>query len=100
MNHHGMPPKEVSCALLADTKIRCRSATTLFRLAVVMQAGSRCLCAAAKRWDAWLQRRRVTAATLHDFGTMSEHELHDIGLIRVGVHRVARSASLEIHNPI
>ncbi len=70
-----------------------RSAAALFRFAAVMQAGARRLCAAAKRLDAWLERRRVAAAALHDFGTMGERELLDIGLTRVDVHRVAWGAS-------
>jgi uncharacterized protein YjiS (DUF1127 family) len=70
-----------------------RSAAALFRFAAAMQAGARRLCAAAKRLDAWLERRRVAAAALHDFGTMGERELLDIGLTRVDVQRVAWGAS-------
>lgn len=70
-----------------------RSAAVLFLFATVVEAGARRLCAAAKRLDAWLERRRVAAAALHDFGTMGERELIDIGLTRVDVHRVAWGAS-------
>lgn len=70
-----------------------RSAAALFLVATVMEAGARRLCMAAKRLDAWLERRRVAAAALHDFGTMGERELLDIGLTRVDVHRVAWGAS-------
>lgn len=47
----------------------------------------------ANRLHKWLERRRIAAAALHDFGMMGERELHDIGLTRVDVHRVAWGAS-------
>jgi uncharacterized protein YjiS (DUF1127 family) len=72
---------------------RYRLAAALFWVAAVMQAGARRVCAAARWLDAWLEKRRVAAAALHDLGTMSERELLDIGLTRVDVHRVAWGAS-------
>jgi uncharacterized protein YjiS (DUF1127 family) len=51
----------------------------------------------ANRLHRWLERRRIAAAALHDFGMMGERELHDIGLTRVDVHRVAWGASDRDH---
>ena len=70
-----------------------RSAAALLWVAAVMLAGARSVRAAAKRLDAWLEKRRAAAAAFHDFGTMSERELLDIGLTRVDLHRVAWGAS-------
>ena len=77
-----------------------RSAAASFWVAAVTQVGARRVCAAAKWLDAWLAKRRVAKAALHDFGTMSERELLDIGLTRVDVHRVAWGASDRIQNRI
>jgi uncharacterized protein YjiS (DUF1127 family) len=77
-----------------------RSAAALFRVAAIMQAGARRLRAVAKWLNAWLEKRRVAAAALHDFAKMSERDLLDIGLTRVDVHRVAWGASDRNHNPI
>ena len=76
-----------------------RSAATLFWAADVMRAGARRVLAVAKRLDAWLERRRVAALALDDFGKMSERDLLDIGLTRVDAHRVAWGASDRNHNP-
>ena len=76
-----------------------RSAAALFWVSGVMHAGARRLCAAAKRLEAWLEKRRVAAAAFHDFGSMSERDLLDIGLTRVDVHRVAWGASDRNYNP-
>ena len=70
-----------------------RSAAALFLAASVMQAVARHMRAMAKRWHAWLERRRVAAAAFHDFRTMSDRELRDIGITRVDVDRVAWGAS-------
>ena len=77
-----------------------RSAAALFLVAAVMHAAARHLRAAAKWLHAWLEKRRVAAAAFHDFGTMDERELFDIGLTRVDVHRVAWGASDRNDNPI
>ena len=77
-----------------------RSTAALLLLATVMQAGARRLCAAAKRLEAWLERRRVAAAAFHDFGTMGERELRDIGLTRADLHRVAWGGSDRFQEPI
>ena len=69
------------------------SAGALFRLGAAMQASGRALRAAAKRLDALLERRRVAAAALEDFATMSERDFRDIGLTPVDVDRVAWGAS-------
>ena len=74
------------------------SAAALLQVAAVMALAARRLRAAAKSLDAWLEKRRLAAAALHDLGGMSERELKDIGLTRVDVWRVAQGASLEIHN--
>jgi uncharacterized protein YjiS (DUF1127 family) len=52
------------------------------------------------RLDAWLEKRRIAAAALYDFGTMGERELLDIGLTRVDLHRVAWGASDRIQDGI
>ena len=75
-----------------------RSAAALFLAATFMQAAARHVRAAAKRLHAWLEKRRAAAAAFHDFGTMGERELHDIGLSRADLHRVAWGASDRIHN--
>jgi uncharacterized protein YjiS (DUF1127 family) len=75
----------------SDTQYR--SAAALLRVAAIMLAAARSIRAAAKRLDAWLEKRRVAAAAFHDFGTMSERELLDIGLTRADVRRVAWGAS-------
>ena len=69
------------------------AANALFRLAAAMHTGGRRLRIAAKRLDALLEKRRVAAAALRDFATMSERELLDIGLTHVDVNRVAWGAS-------
>lgn len=70
-----------------------RSAAALLWLASQMQVAARGMRNVAKELDAWLERRRVAAAALIDFSTMSDRDLHDIGLSRVDVHRVAWGAS-------
>lgn len=65
----------------------------LFCLAAALRAGARQLRAAATRLEASLARRRAAAAALHDFATMSDRELLDIGLTHVDVNRVAWGAS-------
>jgi len=62
-------------------------------VAAAMLNASRRVRAAAKWLDAWLERREVAAAALHDFGKMSDRDLKDIGLTRTDVHRVAWGAS-------
>ena len=70
-----------------------RSAAALLWVAAIMLAAARSVRVAAKQLDGWLEKRRVAAAAFHDFGTMSERELLDIGITRVDVHRVAWGAS-------
>jgi uncharacterized protein YjiS (DUF1127 family) len=70
-----------------------RSAAALLWIAGQMQVTARGVRSVAKALDAWLERRRVAAAALIDFSTMSDRDLHDIGLSRVDVHRVAWGAS-------
>jgi uncharacterized protein YjiS (DUF1127 family) len=65
----------------------------LFGFASTLHAGARLLRSAAKQLGEWLERRRVAAAALHDFATMSERDLHDIGLSRSDVNRVAWGAT-------
>ena len=66
-----------------------RSAAALLLVAAFMHAGARRLHAAAKWLEVWLERRRLAAAAFHDFEAMGERELHDIGLTRADLHRVA-----------
>jgi len=70
-----------------------RSAAALLWVAALMLAAARNVRAAAKRLDAWLEKRRVADAAFHDLGTMSERELLDIGLTRADVHRIAWGAT-------
>jgi uncharacterized protein YjiS (DUF1127 family) len=76
-----------------------RSAAALLWVAAIMLAAARSVRSAAKRLDAWLEKRRVAAAAFHDFGTMSERDLLDIGLTRADVHRVAWGASVGKREP-
>lgn len=73
-----------------------RSTAVLLWVSAVMQAGARCVCATARRLDAWLEKRRAARADMRDFATMSERDLRDIGLTRIDMHRAARSAAIEI----
>lgn len=77
-----------------------RSVAALFRVATAMNAGARGVRVSAMRLDAWLEKRRIAAAALYDFGTMGERELLDIGLTRVDLHRVAWGASDRIQDGI
>ena len=72
---------------------RYRSAATLFLIAAVLQATARHVCAAARWLNAQLEQRRVAASAFHDFATMGERDLRDIGLSRADMHRVAWGAS-------
>ena len=76
-----------------ETPYQSRTAAVLFIAAVVLLAASRSVRAAARSLDAWLERRRVAAAALHDFGKMNDRDLLDIGLGRADVYRVAWGAS-------
>jgi len=80
-----------------STQYHSRSAAVLFVVAIAMLAASRSVRAAANWLDAWIERRRVAAAALHDFGGMNERDLRDIGLSRADVHRVAWGASDRSH---
>ncbi len=77
-----------------------RSAAALFLVAASMRAGARHVRAAAKWLHSWLEQRRIAAAAFRDFSTMGERELHDIGLSRFDVPRVAWGASDRYHYPI
>ena len=70
-----------------------RSAAALLWVAAIMLAAARSVRVAAKQLDGWLEKRRVAAAAFHDFGTMSERDLRDIGLSRTDLHRVAWGAT-------
>jgi uncharacterized protein YjiS (DUF1127 family) len=80
-----------------ETPYRSRTAATLFIAAVALLAASRNVRAAARSLDAWLERRRVAAAALHDFGKMTPRDLLDIGLAPGDVYRVAWGASDRRH---
>jgi uncharacterized protein YjiS (DUF1127 family) len=75
------------------SETRYLSAKALFAIAAAMRTAARGVLAAAKRMDGWLERRRLAMAALHDFTTMSERDLLDIGLSRADVNRVAWGAS-------
>ena len=80
-----------------ETQYHSRPAAALFFVAAAMLAASRRVRAAAKWLDEWIERRRVAAAALHDFGQMSERDLLDLGLGRGDVYRVAWGASDRYH---
>ena len=98
MVQHGNTVDEVWGTRPSAMQTQFHSAAALLQVAAAMAAAARRLRAAAKSLDAWLEKRRVAEAALHDLGGMSERELKDIGLTRVDVWRVAQGASLEIHN--
>jgi uncharacterized protein YjiS (DUF1127 family) len=77
-----------------------RAAAALFLVAASMRAGARHVRAAAKWVHHWLERRRIAEAAFRDFATMGERELHDIGLSRFDVQRVALGASDRYRYPI
>lgn len=56
---------------------------------VALLAAARHVCAAVKRMDEWLERRRLAEAAFDDLARMSERELLDIGLSRAEVNRAA-----------
>jgi uncharacterized protein YjiS (DUF1127 family) len=68
-------------------------ATALLRLALAIAGAARRLHAAARKLDAWLERRRMAAAAFHDFACMADRDFQDIGIARADVHRVAWGAS-------
>jgi len=74
-------------------RTRFRSAAALFWLARATRAVSAIMHIAARKWHMHLEKRRVASVALHDFRTMNERELLDIGLTRVDVNRVAWGAS-------
>ncbi len=77
-----------------------RSAAALFQAADLMHVAGNGLRAIAKSLEAWLERRRLAVRAMHDFDTMSERDLKDIGLTRVDLNRVAWGASDRYHHPI
>ena len=76
-----------------------RSAVALFRMAAIVRAADGRVRAAVNEFLAWLEKRRVAATAFHDFETMSERELRDIGLNRADVNRVAWGASDRQRDP-
>jgi uncharacterized protein YjiS (DUF1127 family) len=66
---------------------------TMLRIAAFLRAVDACVRAASNGVLAWLEKRRVAAAAFHDFETMSDRDLRDIGLSRADVNRVAWGAS-------
>jgi uncharacterized protein YjiS (DUF1127 family) len=77
-----------------------RSVAAIYLVAAGMQVGARRVRAAAKWLHNWLEKRRIAAAAFRDFSTMGDRELHDIGLSRFDVPRVAWGASDRYHYPI
>ena len=70
-----------------------RPAMATLRIVAFLRAMDACLGATANAALAWLEKRRVAAAAFHDFETMSDRELRDIGISRADVNRVAWGAS-------
>lgn len=74
-------------------------AAVLLWISATLRSGAVRALILANRLHRWLEKRQVAAAALHDFATMGERELLDIGLSRVDVHRVAWGASDRDYNP-
>jgi len=74
-----------------------RSAAALFEAADLMHVAGNWLRTVAKSLEAWLERRRLAMRAMHDFDTMSERDLKDIGLTRGDITRVAWGASDHYH---
>ena len=70
-----------------------------FRIAAMSRAVEASVRAATKSLSAWLEKRRLAAATHHDFETMSERTLRDIGLSRSDVNRMAWGAPDRYRDP-
>lgn len=70
-----------------------RPEIAMLRIAAFLRAADGYMRDAAKGLLAWLEKRRVAAAAFHDFETMSDRDLRDIGLSRADVNRVAWGAS-------
>ena len=68
----------------------------LYGLAVLLQAAASALAAAGKALDGWLDARHVAAAARRELGSMSEHELRDIGLGRGDIEYVAGGGARDI----
>lgn len=62
--------------------------TTLRRRTLARHAGN-----LAKRLGRWLERRRVASIALRELAAMDERELHDIGVDRADLNRIAWGAS-------
>ncbi len=77
-----------------------RSAAALFEAADLMHVAGNWLRAVAKSLEAWLERRRLAMRAMHDFDTMNERDLKDIGLTRVDINRVAWGASDRYRSPM
>ena len=77
-----------------------RPAMAMLRIVAFLRAMDACLGAAANAALAWLEKRRVAAAAFHDFETMSDRELRDIGISRADVNRVAWGASDRHSEPV
>ena len=68
-------------------------AAPLYRLAGLLRTAECWVLASATRFDAWLRNRQEAARARRDLSAMSDRELHDIGITRVDVERIARGAS-------
>jgi uncharacterized protein YjiS (DUF1127 family) len=77
-----------------------RSVAALYMVAAGMRAAARHVRAAANWLHNRLERRRIAANAFHDFSTMGDRDLHDIGLSRFDVPRVAWGASDRYQYPI
>jgi len=69
------------------------SATALPRVCAAFAAGVQRLHAAVRTLSSHLERRRIAAAAFRDFACMGDRDLHDIGIARSDVDRVAWGAS-------
>jgi uncharacterized protein YjiS (DUF1127 family) len=69
------------------------------RIAAMLRAVEGGVSAATTAWSAWLEKRRLAASSRHDFETMSERTLRDIGLTRADVNRMAWGAPDRYRDP-
>jgi uncharacterized protein YjiS (DUF1127 family) len=75
------------------------SAAALLKVDAILRAANGFVRAMADEVSAWLEKRRLAAAAFHDFESMSERDLRDIGLSRADVNRVAWGASDRNRDP-
>ena len=74
---------------------RARFAGAPLRLDTVLSVFAQRLCAAKENFDAAWRKRSRAAIVIRELRAMSDRELHDIGLDRSDIPRIAREAQQE-----